>query len=189
MPIHDLIVHRANTLLDQADPFAQVEAIIAKGFFHLEVDIYITSEATFKFCHPVGAENITTEFDANSTALANFVTRYPAVQWWIDPKCLDVPTPPLPLLWSIFSAFNPSRDIVTARHTEVLQLAHKMGFKTCMYRDDHKERSFVIDYYSQEIDEPLVYPRDKTFVYCRDPESVKTAIGFAGVMIDGKYLF
>lgn len=188
MNAQDYIVHRANTITNRSDPFEQVAYIIGGGFHKLEVDLYITSESTFKFCHPEGSEKIQTTFTIGDHVLHDFVSLYDNVQWWVDPKCLDVPVRPIELLRHAFGAFNPQRDIVTARHSDVLQLANSMGFRTCIYRDDRQSRDFIVDFASQEISEPLTYPKDKTFVYCRDPEVAAVAKGYAGVMVDGYQL-
>lgn len=97
-------------------------------------------------------------------------------------------SPPLELLQQVFTAFSPQNDIITARHSEILTLAHNMGFKSCVYKDDHKARNFEVEYASQEIGEPLTLPKDRTFVYCRDISSALKAAGYAGVMVDGKNL-
>ena len=190
MDVHDIIVHRANSLFNQATTLGQVEYYIQAGFKKLEIDIYAVTPTTYLFCHPNSRSDDPVPHTLDDGFLTELVAKNPDVEWMVDPKCLDLDEMPKDFVQFLIDTFPGS--VLTAGQAEILEFAHSRGMRTNQFFRDYLDASLSYEPYSfsQQSSTPLARPKEKTIVHCN---SVEEALrykndGVKDVMVDGHLL-
>ncbi len=191
MSITNIVVHRGNSPVDVAEPLEQVSYYVRAGFTKIEIDIYATSEMTFKFCHPLDRDRINEVYDINEGFIEKIVAQFPEVEWYVDLKCLDLDKVPLKLLRYLTDVFGSS-GIIIAAQPEILEYAHNLGKKTAQYfKDDLASKlDYTPDLFMQNDSENKTFQKENMIVYCLDSKVALSYLdeGYAGAMVDGNKL-
>ena len=187
----DLIVHRANSPVNQPTPLQQVEHYINAGFAKIEIDIYATSELEYKFCHPQDSSKETETHDLRDGFLEDLVVKHPGVEWFVDLKCLDLAEAPKSMMQHLSGVFGESA-VFTAAQDEILNFMNSEGRRTAQYfkGDNSPSLSFEPTFYTLTSKDDFMYPIHKTIVYCPEATIGLDFLmrGFAGAMVDGELL-
>ncbi len=191
MSITKIIVHRGNSLVNKTEPLEQVNYYVEVGFKKIEIDIYATSETTYKFCHPLDREKVEEMHDINEEFLEMIVDQFPDVEWYVDLKCLDMDKVPLELLQYLTDVFGNS-GIIIAAQPEILEFAHNLSKKTAQYFKDNLDSKldYIPDLFIQNDSENMKFQKESTIVYCPDSKIALSYLdeGYAGAMVDGNKL-
>ena len=191
MRISDIIVHRGNSPVNTNSPLEQVGFYADAGFTKIEIDIYVITELTYKFCHPLDAGRIEEVYGLDDIFLNQLVEKYPNVEWYVDLKCLDLGGVPREMMQHLVDVFGTLAIFTAAQH-EILEFMYKAGMRTGQYFKPSisQELDYKPNLYIQDDGNMLQYPRQETIVYCHDLRIATDYInkGFRGVMIDGDVL-
>lgn len=191
MSITEIIVHRGNSPVNTKEPLEQVRYYAKAGFNKIEIDVYATSETTYKFCHPLDRDKVNEIHSVNDGFLENMVNQLPKVEWYIDLKCLDLDEVPFKLLQYLINMFGDS-GIITAAHAEIVEYAHNQNQKTAQYFKDNipSKLNYEPDFFVHNESDTKSYKKEKTIIYCSDPKVALNYLeqGYAGAMVDGNKL-
>ena len=191
MRITDIIIHRGNSPIEAIEPLEQVRIYANAGFKKIEIDIYATSESTYKFCHPLDRDKINEVHNIDDGFLESVVKQLPEVEWYVDLKCLDLDEVPVKLLQHLIDVFGNS-GIITAAQPEIIQFAHSQKQETAQYFKDNisSKLNYEPNFFVQNESDSNSYLKGKTIVYCLEPKAALNCLdeGFAGAMVDGDKL-
>lgn len=191
MSITNIIVHRGNSPIGNIGPLEQVNIYANAGFKKIEIDIYATSERTYRFCHPLDRDKVTEVHGIDDGFIEIMIKQLPDVEWYVDLKCLDLDKVPLKLLQYLIDASNDS-GIITAAQAEIIEYAHSRNQKTAQYFKDNtpSNLNYEPEFFVQNDSNAKLYPKDKTIIYCADPIMALGCLeeGYAGAMVDGSKL-
>lgn len=191
MSITEIIVHRGNSPVNTTEPLEQVNYYVNAGFKKIEIDIYATSEVTYKFCHPLDRDKVNEIHGIDDGFLENTIKHLPDVEWYVDLKCLDLDKVPLKLLQYLIDVFGGSA-IFTAAQAEIVEYAHSQNQKTAQYFKDNlpSKLNYEPDFFVQNDSDAKSYQKEKTIIYCPDSKVALNYLeeGYAGAMVDGNRL-
>jgi hypothetical protein len=191
MSITEIIIHRGNSPVNKTEPLEQVNYYVEAGFKKIEIDIYATSETTYKFCHPLDRDKIDEIHNIKDGFLEMALEQFPDVQWYVDLKCLDLDTLPFKLLQYLTDVFG-NTGIFTAAQHEILEFANKVNRKTAQYFKNNisSDLDYTPDLFVHNDTENKTFQKKKTIVYCPDSKVALNYLseGYAGVMVDGNKL-
>jgi hypothetical protein len=191
MSIKEIIVHRGNSPVNTTEPLEQVNYYANTGFKKIEIDIYATSEVTYKFCHPLYKDKVNEIHGIDDGFLESMIKQLPDVEWYVDLKCLDLDKVPLKLLQYLIDVFGDSA-IFTAAQAEIVEYAHSQNQKTAQYFKVNipSKLNFIPDFFVQNDSDAKSYRKEKTIVYCPDSKVALNYLvkGYAGAMVDGNKL-
>lgn len=191
MSTAEIIVHRGNSPIGNIEPLEQVNIYANAGFQKIEIDIYATSDGTYKFCRPLDRDKVNETHGIDDGFLENMVTQLPNVEWYVDLKCLDLDKVPLKLLQYLTDVFGDS-GIITAAQAEILEYAHSRNQKTAQYFKDNipSKLNYEPDFFVQNESDAKSYQKEKTIIYCLDPKEAINYLNeaYAGAMVDGNKL-
>ena len=191
MNITETIVHRGNSPINMNEPLEQVGYYAKAGFKKIEIDIYATSEVTYKFCHPLDAGKVNEVYGIDDGFLEDAVKQLPDVEWYVDLKCLDLDKVPLKLLQYLIDVFGES-GIITSAQVEIIEYAHSQNQKTAQYFKDNipSKLNCEPDFFLQNESQGKSPQKAKTIIYCQDLKNALNYLeeGYAGAMVDGNKL-
>lgn len=181
-------MHRGNSPVNEQSPIEQVRYYIDAGFTKIEIDIYATSEMTYKFCHPQDDDKVEAIHDLYDGYLEKLVAKYPNVEWFVDLKCLNLDEVPLKMMQHLSDTFG-NQAVFVAAQAEILEFMNNQGRQTGQYFKENIEQSlsYEPDFYIQSMADDLKYPNQKTIVQCPTIDGALDSLsrGFAGATVDG----
>ena len=186
-----IIVHRGNSPIGNIEPLEQVNIYANAGFQKIEIDIYATSDVTYKFCHPLDRDKVNETHGIGDGFLENMVKQLPIVEWYVDLKCLDLDKVPLKLLEYLGDVFGDS-GIITSAQSEIIEYAHNRNKKTAQYFKGNipSKLNYEPDFFVQKDSDAKSHQKEKTIIYCLDSKVANSYLnkGYIGAMVDGNKL-
>ena len=186
-----IIVHRGNSPIGNIEPLEQVNIYANAGFQKIEIDIYATSDVTYKFCHPLDRDKVNETHGIGDGFLENMVKQLPDVEWYVDLKCLDLDKVPLKLLEYLGDVFGDS-GISTSAQSEIIEYAHNRNKKTAQYFKGNipSKLNYEPDFFVQKDSDAKSHQKEKTIIYCIDSKVANSYLnkGYSGAMVDGNKL-
>lgn len=187
----NFVVHRGNSPVNRPTPIQQVEYYVGQGFKTIEVDIYVTTENTFKFCHPLDAQRINEVNHVDDSFITDFATRFPGIKWLVDLKCLDLDRAPERLMDQLIAALGRNAVFISAQD-DILEYAHTAGSATGQYfrSEEAPGLTYQPDYYLYPSTEQRDVPLDRTILFCGSLFEAQQLQSeqYAGLMLDGNLL-
>lgn len=186
---HDKIfVHRANFSDEGANPIEQVAQSIRQGYGGVEVDVTVTGDSYYAFCHPSQLRDESVEYHPFDSSLFEKLARLDEdVLFLVDIKYLDDKPIPAKLVETMRASLK-ERVIFSAAQPELLEMAHNLHARTAQYFRDGVSPglSFEPDFFILKSTDALDYPPAKTILYCSSLEEAEKCLlaGVSYAMVD-----
>jgi hypothetical protein len=149
-----------------------------RGFKNLEVDVTVTGNNSFKFCHPSQLNVAPMSFGFDSQLFNHLSSLEKVALWVIDIKYVDQNEPPLRLLESIYKALG-NKMVICSPVPRLLTVAHEAGAATAQVFREYipPELSFEPEYYIYDYNDDINMEMvKKSIVYCQSVEEVAQSL-------------